>query len=63
MLFLLSSPLRKSFVSVEFDFNAPLNDFTPASPILLSVDLMRTEMSVLFMDVICALLLCVHNSD
>ena len=46
-----------------FDFNASLNDAAPVSPKKLPVDLMRTEMSVLFMDVICALILCVHNSD
>ena len=43
VLFLLSSPLRLSSVSVVFDFNASLNDVAPASPILFSVDLMRME--------------------
>ena len=38
----LCSPLRSSFVSVVFDFNASLNDVAPLSPILLSV-LMRIE--------------------
>ena len=36
-LFLLCSQLRSSCVSVVFDFNAPLNDCNPVSPILLSV--------------------------
>ena len=43
MLFLLSSPLRMSFVSVVFDFNASLNDAAPVSPMLLTVDFMRIE--------------------
>ena len=30
-------------MSVVFDFNVSLNDAAPASPILLSVDLMRME--------------------
>ena len=42
-MFLLSSPLRLSSVSVVFDFNASLNDVAPLSPILLSVELMRVE--------------------
>ena len=33
--------LSSSFVSVVFDFNAPLNGFAPVSPILFPVDLMR----------------------
>ena len=33
----LCSPLILSFVSVVFDFNAPLNDVAPVSPILLPV--------------------------
>ena len=32
-----------------FDFNASLNDVAPASPILLTVDLMRMEKSRLLM--------------
>ena len=39
--FLLSSHLKKSIVSVVFDFNASLNDVAPASPILLAVDVKR----------------------
>ena len=38
MLFLLSSQLRLSSMSVVFDFNASLNDFAPVSPILFPVD-------------------------
>ena len=40
-----------------FDFNASLMDFAPLSPILLPVDLMRMEKSVLLMDAICVLFL------
>ena len=37
VLFLLSSQLRLSSVSVLFDFSASLNDVAPASPMLLPV--------------------------
>ena len=37
VLFLLSSPLRLSLVSVVFDFNDSLNDVAPVSPILFPV--------------------------
>ena len=37
VLFILCPPLTSSPVSVEFDFNAPLNDVAPVSPMLLSV--------------------------
>ena len=40
-------------MSVVFDFNASLNDVVPASPILLSVDVMSHEKSHLLMDVFC----------
>ena len=53
MCFLLSSLPRSSSVSVVFDFNASLNDVVPASPILLSVDVMSHEKSHLLMDVFC----------
>ena len=53
VLFLLSSRLRLSFMSVVFDFNASLNDVAPASPILLAVDLMKMKRSELLMDAIC----------
>ena len=43
VFFLLSSLIRLSFVSVVFDFNASLNDATPVSPILLSVDVKINE--------------------
>ena len=39
VLFLLSSPHRLSFVSVVFDFNAPLNDVAPLSLMTFAVDL------------------------
>ena len=42
VLFLLSSQLRSSFVSVEFDFNASLNDAVPAYQISLSVGLTKS---------------------
>ena len=62
--FLLSSPFRSSLVSVVFDFNASLNDFVPVSPILLSVDEMRMQMSELLIDVFCvSSLFCLHNLD
>ena len=57
MLFLLSSQLRLSSVSVVFDFNASLNDVAPVSPTSFSVDLMGMEKSVLLMDAICVLFL------
>ena len=53
VFFLLSSQLRLSLVSVVFDFTASLNDVTPMSPMKLSVDDMRMEMSELLMDVFC----------
>ena len=34
---------RLSVVSVAFDFNASLNDVAPASPMWLTVDLVRIE--------------------
>ncbi len=43
VLSLLSSQLRPSSVSVVFDFNTSLIDVAPASPISLSVDLIRIE--------------------
>ena len=54
-LFLLYSRLRLSFVIDVFDFNASLNDFTPVSPMSLTVDLMRMEKGELLMDLICML--------
>ena len=43
VLFVLSSPLRLSSVSVTFTFSASLNDAAPVFPIVLSVDLMRVK--------------------
>ena len=40
-------------MSVVFDFNTSLNDAAPVSPILLPVDLMRTEKRRLLMSAIC----------
>ena len=37
-------------MSVEFDFNASLNDVAPVSPTLLSVDLMKVEKSGYLID-------------
>ena len=62
VLFLLTSRLRSSTVSVLFDFNASLNDVAPLSLILFPVDLMRTEKSGLFiMPFVCFFSL--HNKD
>ena len=43
MFFLLSSPLKLSFVSVVFDFSASLIDVAPVSPRLLSIGEKRKE--------------------
>ena len=37
VLFVLSSQLRLSSVSVVFDFNASLNDVAPVSPMMISI--------------------------
>ena len=64
VFFLLSSQCRWSFVSVVFDFNASLNDVTPAFPMLFPVDVMRMEKSYLLMDVFCVpSFFCLHPSD
>ena len=61
--FPLFSLQRLSFVSVVFDFNASLSDVAPASPILLTVDLMRMEKGgLLRMPFVCCFF-CVHISD
>ena len=63
VFFLLSSPLRFSFMSVVFDFNASLNDVAPVSPILLS-DMKRKEKSVLLMNVFrVPSFFCLHFPD
>ena len=43
MSFHLSLQHKSSSVSAVFDFNASFSDDSPASPMLLSVDLMRME--------------------
>ena len=48
MFFVFCSPFRLSAVSVVFDFNASLNAVNPASPMLLSVDLLLTEKKIVF---------------
>ena len=51
-------------MSVVFDFNDSLNDVAPVSPMLLSVDVMRTGKSELLMDVFCvSSFFCLHISD
>ena len=58
------SQLRLSSVSVVFDFNNSLNDATPVSPILLSVDEMRNEESELLVDAIgVSSFFCIHKTD
>ena len=42
-LFLLSSRLRLSSVSVVFDFNNSLNDVTPVYPMLQAVEKKRKK--------------------
>ena len=44
-------------VSIVFDFNASLNDVAPASPMSLSVVLMKMEKNGLLIDAICVLFL------
>ena len=63
VFFLLSSPLRLSFVSVVFDFNASLNDVAPASLMLLPVGMVRMEKSELLMDVFLCLLSFVFTTQ
>ena len=51
-------------MSVVFDFNASLNDFTPVAPILFPVDVMRKEKGGLLMDVFCVFFFFyLHNPD
>ena len=50
---LLYSHSRLSSVSVLFDFNDSLNDFTPLSPISFSFDVKIKAKSELLMDFIC----------
>ena len=63
-VFLLSSQLRSSSMSVVFDFNDSLNDFAPVSPISFPVDVKRKEKSELLMSVFCvSSFFCLHISD
>ena len=50
-------------MSVEFDFNASLNDAAPFSLMLLSVDLMRMKKSGLEMVTICVVSFAFNHSD
>ena len=64
VFFLLSSPLRLSFVSVVFDFNNSLNDVAPLSLTSLSVNVKRKGKSELLMDAFCvSSFFCLHSSD
>ena len=60
VLFLLSSHLRSSSMSVVFDFNASLNDVVPLSP-MLPVDLMRIEERTIDGCLLCCFF-CVHQT-
>ena len=55
------SPLRLSFVSVVFDFNASLIDAAPVSPILLPVDFMRMEERIVDGCHFCVVSFCLHS--
>ena len=57
VLFLLSSPLRSSFVSVVLFFNASLNDVAPVFLMIFSVDFVTMEKCVLLIGAICVLFL------
>ena len=64
VFFLLYSHLRWNSASVVFDFSDSLNDFAPASSMLLSVCVKRKEKSELLMDAICvSSFVCIHSSD
>ena len=58
VLLLLSSPIRFSFVSVVFDFNASLNDVAPLSPMLFPVYLMTMKKWMIDGCHLCVALLC-----
>ena len=62
-VFLLSSRLRLSSVSVVFDFNDSLNDVAPVSLMLLPVDVMRMEKGELLIDDFCVSFFCLYNPD
>ena len=64
MLILLCSPLRSSFVSVVFDFNASLIDVAPVSPMLFPVVLMRMEKEWIADGChFCVVSFCAHPTD
>ena len=50
-------------MSVVFDFNDSLIDFTPVSPIVFTVDVMRMEKSELLMDGLLCVFFCLHEPD
>ena len=56
-VFLLSSQLKSSTMSVVFDFSASLNDAAPVYPISMSVDVKRNDKSDLLMDFFCVFFL------
>ena len=51
--FILYSQLRWSFMSVVFDFNASLNDFTPMFPIPSPVEMNKNGKSELYIEFFC----------
>ena len=53
VLFLLNSQLKSSSMSVVFVFNASLIDVAPLSPMLLAVNLMKTESVCWWMSFVC----------
>ena len=63
-VFLLSSRLRLSFVSVTFDFNDSNNDFTPGFSMSFPVVMKRKEKRDYLIDAICVpSFFCLHDSD
>ena len=62
VLFLLSSQLRLSSVSVTFDFNGPLNDVAPLIPKLFAVDLMTIKKKECLL-VLLYVFFCIYHSD
>ena len=50
-------------MSVVFDFNDSLSDVAPVSPMLLPVDVMRKEKSVLLTDVFLCVFFYLHKLD
>ena len=63
VLVFLCSQSRLSVVSVVFDFNASLIDVAPASPMLLTVDLVRMEKSGLLTDAMWVSFVCIYISN